>query len=110
MEGIFRSFTEVKVMIPHCYSTSVQVKVFTIVQVFGRLTGVTTPVGAAFLLSRTFSVMIATLHAGCCEAAGSLRRWTAALFHRQDGLEELTAGHTLPVLLGKHPLNGLEED
>lgn len=65
-------------------------------------------VGAAFLLSGALSVMITALHAGRREAAGSLWRRTAALLHRQHRLKELAAGHALPVLPGKHPLDGLE--
>lgn len=81
----------------------------TLVGVFGRLAGVTTAVGAAFLLSRAFSVLITALHAGCRETFGPLWRWTAALLYCQHRLKELAAGHTLPVLLGKHLLDGLGE-
>ena len=68
----------------------------------------TTVIGAAFLLSRALSVSITALNAGSCKAAGSVWRWTAALLHCQHGLEELTAGNTFPVLLGKHALEQLE--
>ncbi len=69
-----------------------------------------TAVEAAFFLSGAFSVAITALHAGRCKATGSVWRWTAALLYRQHRLKELTAGHTLPLLLGKHPLNWLEGD
>lgn len=61
----------------------VSVRLLTFVEVFGRLAGVSAAVGAAFLLSGAFSVMITALHAGGREAAGSLWRWTAALLHSQ---------------------------
>lgn len=79
------------------------------VEVFGRLAGVATAVGAAFLLGGALSVVVAALHAGRRKAAGYLRRWTDALLHLQHRLEELAAGHTLPVLFGKHSLDGLEK-
>lgn len=83
---------------------------FTLVEVFGRLAGVATAVGAALLLGRALPVAVAALDAGRRKATGSLRRWTAALLCRQNRLQELAAGHTLPVLLGKRPLDGLEGD
>lgn len=82
----------------------------TLVEVFGRLARVATAIGATFLLSRALSVMITALHAGGSKAAGPLWRWAGALLHRQHRLEELAAGHTLPVLVGKHLLNELEGD
>lgn len=54
----------------------------TLVEIFGRLAGVATAVGAAFFLSGAFSVMITALHTGRCKAAGPVWRWTAALLHR----------------------------
>lgn len=80
----------------------------TLVKVFGGLAGVTTAVGATFLLSGAFLVMLAALHAGCREAAGPFRRQAGALLHCQHRLKELTAGHALPVLPGKSPLLGVE--
>lgn len=67
----------------------------------------TTAVGAALLLSGAFPIVIAALHTGRREAFGSLWRRTAALLHRQHRLKKLTAGHALPVFLGKDPLDGL---
>lgn len=82
----------------------IHVKFLTLVEVFGRLAGIATAIGATFFPSRAFSVVIAALHAGCCKAAGSLWRWATALLHCQHRLKEFTAGHTLPVFFGKHPL------
>lgn len=79
------------------------------VEVFGRLAGVATAVGAAFLLGGALPVAVAALHAGRRKAAGSLRRRADALLHLQHRLEELAAGHTLPVLFGKRSLDGLEK-
>lgn len=80
----------------------------TLVKVLGGLAGVTTAVGAAFLLSGAFLVMIAALHAGCRKATGPFRKLAGALLHCQDRLKELTAGHALPVLPGESPLLGIE--
>lgn len=76
----------------------------TLVKVFRGLACVTAVIGATFLLGGAFTVMITTLHAGCREAAGPFWEFAGALLHCQDRLEEVTAGHTLPVLPGEHPL------
>lgn len=76
----------------------------TFVEVLWHLAGVAAAVGAALFHGRTLSVLLAALHAGCCEAAGLLRRRTVALLHSLYGLEELAAGETLVVLLGKERL------
>lgn len=81
----------------------------TLVRVFGSLAGVATAVGATFLLSGAFSVMIAALHAGCREAARPFRRQAGALLHCQHRLKKLAAGHTLPVPPGESPLEGMEK-
>ena len=75
----------------------------TFVEVLGGLAGVAAAVGAAFLLGRALPVVVTALHAGGREATGSLRWRTAALLGRQHRLQELAAGHALPVLLGKQP-------
>lgn len=80
----------------------------TLVKVLRGLAGVPTAVRATFFLGGTFLVMIAALHAGCCEAAGPVWRGAGALLHCQHRLEELTAGHTLPVLPGECLLFRLE--
>lgn len=77
----------------------------TLVDVTGSLAGVATAVGAAFLLSRALFVVITAFHTGSSKTTGSLWRWTAALLHHQHRVKELTAGHTLPVLSGKHSLD-----
>lgn len=77
----------------------------TLVGVSGSLAGVAAAIRAAFLLSGALSVVIAALNAGRRKAAGPLRRRTGALLHCQHGLNELAAGHTLPVLVGKHTWN-----
>lgn len=87
--------------------TSVQSSL-TLVKVLGGLAGVATAVGATFLLSRAFAVVLAALHAGRRKAAGPFRRQAGALLHLQHRLEELTAGHALPVLPGESPLVGME--
>lgn len=79
----------------------------TLVRVFGSLAGVATAVGATFLLSGAFSVMITALHAGCREAARPFRRQAGALLRCQHRLKKLAAGHTLPVLPGESPLEGM---
>ena len=55
----------------------------TFVKVFGRLAGVAAAIGAAFLLSRAFPVLITALYAGSSKTTGSLWRWTAALLRCQ---------------------------
>lgn len=80
----------------------------TLVKVFRSLAGVPTAVGATFFLGRAFSVMITAFHAGCRETTGPFWREAGALLHCQHRLEELTAGHTLPVLPGECPLLRLE--
>lgn len=81
----------------------------TLVKVFRGLAGVPTAVGATFFLGGAFLVMITAFHAGCCEAAGPVGRGAGALLHCQHRLEELTAGHTLPVLPGECSLLRWEE-
>lgn len=76
----------------------------TFVEVLGQLAGVSAAVGAALFHSRTLAVLLAALHAGRREAAGLLRRGTVALLHSLHRLQELTAGETLVVLLGKEGL------
>lgn len=76
----------------------------TLVEVLGGLARVPTSVGAALLLGRAFPVLLAALHTGRREATGPLRRRAVTLFDRQHRLEELTAGHALPVLLGERTL------
>lgn len=83
---------------------ALQLAPLTLVGVSGSLAGVATAIRAAFLLSGALSVVIAALNAGRRKAAGPLRRRTGALLHRQHGLNELAAGRTLPVLVGKHTL------
>lgn len=76
----------------------------TFVEVLWHLAGVAAAVGAALFHSRTLSILLTTLHASCRKAAGFLRRGAVALFHSLHRLQELTAGETLVVLLGKERL------
>lgn len=66
-------------------------------------------VGAALLHCRTLAVLLAALHAGCCEAAGLLRSRAVALLHPLHRLQELAAGQTLVVLFGKEWLEDMRK-
>lgn len=76
----------------------------TFVEVLWHLAGVAAAVGAALFHGRTLSILLAALHASRRKAAGLLRRRAVALFHSLHRLQELTAGETLVVLLGKERL------
>lgn len=78
----------------------------TFVQSLGHLAGVSASIGAAFLNPRALVVHLAAFHAGGGKPAGFLRSWTVPLLHRQDVLEELTAGQAFVVLLGEQRLGG----
>lgn len=76
----------------------------TFVEVLWHLAGVSAAVGAALFHGRTLSILLAALHASRRKAAGLLRRRAVALFHSLHRLQELTAGETLVVFLGKERL------
>lgn len=77
---------------------------YTSVEVSGRLARVSAAVGAALLVARTLLVLLAALHTGGCESAGSFWSRTFALFQQHYRTQELTACHTLAMTLGKHTL------
>lgn len=76
----------------------------TFVEVLWHLAGVAAAVGAALFHGRTLSILFAALHASRRKAASLLRRRAVALFHSLHRLQELAAGETLVVLLGKERL------
>lgn len=84
-----------------CVCVYVHARACTFIEVLGKLTGVSTAIGAALLDSGAFAVLLTALHAGGSEAAGLLRGWAVALLQRLHRLEKLTARQTLVVFLGK---------
>ena len=61
-------------------------------------------IGTALLNPGALVVRVAAFHAGGGEPAGLLWGGAVSLLHRQDVLEELTAGHALVILLGEQRL------